>query len=212
VFAAFSCAAVLAVVGAVLTGLWAVPADGRLGRCQPWKDYRVVGEGGESVVLVLVRRGTYERVQVCHKPTGRRTYPDNDLGVLSNYELVGVQFRGPYVVYSWDTPVDDCGYSGLSLINAKAGYDALLEIRKCGYSDDFDPVILKPSGTVVWTYHKSIYACEGACRVSRRDVRDDALPPRLIAREPSLRPSTLRSTPRGIAWRQGSRVHHARIR
>jgi hypothetical protein len=98
------------------------------------------------------------------------------------------------------------------LINAKAGYDALLEIRKCGYSDDFDPVILKPSGTVVWTYHKAIYACEGACRASRRDVRGDDLPPRLIARGPSLRPSTLRSTPRGIAWREGSRVRHARIR
>jgi hypothetical protein len=98
------------------------------------------------------------------------------------------------------------------LINAEAGYDALLVIRRCGYIDDFDPVILKPSGTVVWAYRKAIYACEGACRAASRDVRAEHLPPRLIARGPSLRPSTLRSTPRGIAWREGSRVRHASIR
>jgi hypothetical protein len=28
--------------------------------------------------------------------------------------------------------------------------------RRCGYSHDFDPVILKPSGTVVWADRKAI--------------------------------------------------------
>jgi hypothetical protein len=204
---AFCCAALGA---AVVSLLGATSASAELGRCQPWKDYRVVGQGAESVVLL--QRTGLERVQVCHKPTGHRMYPDNDLGILSTDKVIGVQFVGPYVVYSWDTPVDDCGYSGLSLINAKARYEALLEIQECGESEDFDPVIVKRSGTVVWTYRKAIYACEAACRTSRRDPRTDPVPPRLIAKGQSLRPSTLRSTPRGIAWQQGGRVRHARIR
>ena len=169
--------------------------------------------------MVLLQRAGLERVQVCHKPSGRRTYPENDIGILEDDigilpsgGLVGVQFVGPYLVYSWDSPEDDCGYSGLSLINTAASYDALLEIRRCGYSDDFDPVIVKRSGTVLWAYRKAIYACEGACRASRRDPRSEPLPPRLIAKARNLRPSTLRSTPRGITWREGSRRRHARIR
>ncbi len=208
-FLAFCCAALVALGAAVVLLLCATSASAGLGRCQPWKDYRVLGHGAESVVLL--QRTGFERMQVCHKPTGRRMYPDNEPPYRDD-GLIEVQFVGPYVVYSWDSPEDDCGYSGLSLINTKARYEALLEMYECGYSDDFDPVIVKGSGTVVWAYRKAIYACEAACRTSRRDPRTNPIPPRLIAKGQSLRPSTLRSTPRGIAWQQDGRVRHARIR
>lgn len=184
-----------------------------IGRCQPWEGYRVVGQGGESVVLVRNRPGE-QTVQVCHKTSGRRMRPEQDIGIRGNndfdQELIGVRFRGPYVVYNWDSPEDDCGYSGLQLINTWAGYETSLEFRECGYADDFEPVIVKRSGTVAWTFGRTIYACEAACRADRRTRR--LHPARIIADGPTVRPSTLRATPRGITWRQGSRARYARLR
>jgi hypothetical protein len=182
-------------------------------RCQPREGYHVVGQGGESVVLVRNRPGE-QTVQVCNKASGRWMRPDQDPGIRGNNdfdeETIGVRFRGPYVVYSWDSPEDDCGYSGLRLMNTRARYEIALEFRECGYADDFEPVIVKRSGTVAWTFGRTIYACEGACRTERRAGRSH--PARIIARGPTVRPSTLRATPRGITWRQGGRARYARLR
>lgn len=188
-------------------------AAAAIGRCQPWKGYHVVGQGGESVVLV--RNRTYEQtVQVCNKANGRRLPPEQDLGIRGNNdfdeETIGVRFRGPYVVYSWDSPEDDRGYSGLQLMNTRAGYEISLEFRQCGYEDDFEPVIVKRSGTVAWMFGRTIYACEAACRTDRR--ADRSHPARIIARGPTVRPSSLRATPRGITWRQDGRARYARLR
>jgi len=68
-----------------------------IGRCQPWAGYRVVGQGGESVVLVRNRPGE-QTVQVCHKASGGRMRPEQDIGIRGNndfdQELIGVRFRG----------------------------------------------------------------------------------------------------------------------
>ncbi len=91
------------VVGAIASVLIAVAtsvgvAAAALGRCQPWEGYRVLGQGGESVVLVRNRRADVS-VQICHRASGRRLRPELDIGIRGNddfdQELIGVRFRGP---------------------------------------------------------------------------------------------------------------------
>src|SRR5215218_11002378 len=66
-------------------------------------------------------------VRICHRPTGRLTRPFNE-PPIAGYDAdrpraarESIDAAGDYLGYAWESPEDDCGYSGIALVNARTG-------------------------------------------------------------------------------------------
>jgi len=191
----------------LFVGVLGAGASGESSNCRPGKGYRVDARGSESVVLY---NDTDGQTVVCHRPSGRRT-------VLRDIEMRRWRywFVGPFVAYVYDgVEGAGCGFAGVELVNSKAGYEMWLDERDCAQYASFIPVVVKPSGTAVWGFAHSIYACDGQCRTGRRRLAGtgQSVPARVIARGKNVRPGTLRATPHGITWRERKRIRWRRIR
>ncbi len=170
----------------------------------------------EKVVLTSPRVEIWagEPARICHRPTGRVTAVEEVLPIADPdvddraAARRAIDTGGDYVGYAWDYDDEECGYGGLSLMNARTGEIGYLRSNKCDFYTRFRRVVVRPSGAIAWGEYQTILVCRSGCEAARSQRSYSEV----LARGRDVETRSLRETRTGIAWRERGRWRRERVR
>jgi hypothetical protein len=149
-----------------------------------------------------------ERPSICHRPTGKVTTPANEPPIAGfdrdrpRAARQSTDAAGDYIGYAWESPEDECGYSGITLVNARTGAVGAPQAYRCGFFTRFRRVVVKATGAIAWSERHSIVACRTGCDA-------DGATHVVLASASGVDTRSLRDAPRGVRWRQSGRSRFA---